>query len=67
MNLKPCPWCKGEVDMWFEEDPYFPGGPVIVGHYITCENCELKMSDENESKLIKRWNSLERRGSHEKM
>lgn len=59
-KLKPCPWCKKKVKLWNEEDPYYPGGPVIIGYYIECFHCDLKMAGEDKKKLIKKWNSIGR-------
>jgi Lar family restriction alleviation protein len=56
MKIKPCPWCGKIPELWDEEDPYSPGGPVVIGYYIECSDCGLRMSDEDEKKLIRRWN-----------
>jgi len=53
-----CPWCKKKVELWDEEDAYYPGGPVVIGNYIECRKCDVKMHDKDKNKLIKRWNSL---------
>jgi len=44
--------------MWDEEDAYYPGGPVVIGHYLECR-CGVRMSsgELDEEKLIKRWNN----------
>ncbi len=57
MKLKSCPWCKKTPELGEEEDPYYPGGPVVIGYYIECSaDCELRMSGENKVDLIERWN-----------
>lgn len=57
-KLKKCPWCGRIPKMWDEEDPYYPGGPVIVDHYLDCR-CGVRMIGlgVTEEELIKRWNS----------
>gem|GEM_PF-5786378 len=33
MKIRACPNCVEPGEMWDEEDPYYPGGPVVIGHY----------------------------------
>ena len=56
-KIKPCPFCGRKPRMWDEEDAYYPGGPVVIGHYLKCK-CGARMdsTELNEEKLIKEWN-----------
>jgi len=58
--IKDCPCCKRQVELWEEEDPYYPGGPVVIGYYIECFDCQLRMSGDNKGNLIERWNEMPR-------
>jgi hypothetical protein len=60
VKINPCPWCKKTPELWDEEDPYCPGGPVVVGYYIECFKCGVKMWGDDKRTLIKRWNSYEK-------
>jgi hypothetical protein len=42
--------------MWDEEEDA-PGGPVVVGRYISCKcGARLYSYGDNEEELTKRWN-----------
>jgi len=56
MKLKPCHWCGKKPRLWDEEDPYYPGGPVVVDYYIECADCRLKMYGGDKEALIRKWN-----------
>jgi len=56
MEIKGCPWCGKTPELWDDEDPYYPGGPVVIGYYLECFSCDVKMYGENKNKLIKKWN-----------
>jgi len=55
-KLKPCPFCGRIPRMWDEEEDA-PGGPVVVGRYISCKcGARLYSYGDNEEELTKRWN-----------
>lgn len=61
MKIRACPNCGEPGEMWDEEDPYYPGGPVVIGHYIECSKCTLRLCGEDKNELIREWNKMPRR------
>ena len=59
-ELKPCPFCGGEVTIKEYHNPFaFLDGAMRgeIGWYIDCDDCEVVMLNEYcEEDLIEHWN-----------